>query len=417
MLLHLLHAQQASTEFRLSALHVHHGLSPNADAWAAFCETLCRRLELALRVERVVVPRGSGLGVEASARQARYEAFSRCGADYLALAHHRDDQAETLLLNLLRGCGVQGAAAMPAVRELMPGGPMLLRPLLEVARADLLAWARQENLAWIEDESNEDIGYSRNFLRHVILPPLRERFPGSDAALVRASGHFAEAAGLLAELADGDLANARNGNGLHIPSLAALSPARARNLLRRWLGNHGLAMPDSVRLDELLRQMMTAAADAGPVMTLAPGLDLRRYRGSLFVVPACAAPEALSWRGEGKLPWANGDITFHRVPGQGIREDRIKGGNWHLAARRGGESLQLHPGRSARPLKKLLQEAAIPPWERDCLPCLWCGGDLVWVDRIGMAAGWQSAPDGVGILPSWHPRYQPAAPARTPDGS
>ncbi|GHU11598.1 hypothetical protein FACS1894185_5110 [Betaproteobacteria bacterium] len=187
VLLHL--CQKALPPGRVRALHVHHGLSPHADAWAAFCEQLCRDWGIPYTLKKVEVPRHDGQGVEAAARHARYLAFQESDAEYLALAHHRRDQAETLLFNLCRGAGVIGAAAMPHSRQI--GNLTLLRPLLDLNANVIAAYAAAEQLRWVEDESNADIGYSRNFLRHQILPELTTRFPAAESALARAARHFA----------------------------------------------------------------------------------------------------------------------------------------------------------------------------------------------------------------------------------
>lgn len=254
---------------RLSAIHVHHGLSPHADAWAAFCGDFCRRMDVPLRIEHVVVAAGSGLGLEAAARDARYAAFARCAADCLLLAHHQGDQAETLLFNLVRGSGVAGAAGMPAERPL--GGLRLLRPLLAVPRTDVEDYAAGQGLAWIDDESNADTGFSRNFLRHEVLPLLANRFPAASACLAGAATHFAEADELLAELAESDWLACADGDALPVAALRRLSEVRLKNLLRYRLRRLGWRAPAARRLDEFVRQLRAAAPDRHPALQLPDG--------------------------------------------------------------------------------------------------------------------------------------------------
>lgn len=253
----------------LMALHVHHGLSPQADAWEAHCRRLCDELGVAFSVVRVAVERGTGLGLEGAARAARYRAFAECGAETLLLAHHQGDQAETLLFNLLRGCGVTGAAAMPIERSL--GKIRLLRPLLGLAPRDLEAYASANGLVWVEDESNADTALSRNFLRHEILPQLAGRFPGTQQALSQAAGHFAEAERLLSELAALDWACCAEGGQLPVRRLRELSAPRLKNLLRWRLHHLGWSVPAASRLDEFVRQLRTAAPDRHPALALPEG--------------------------------------------------------------------------------------------------------------------------------------------------
>lgn len=258
VLLHLLLAIREEIGISVAAVHVHHDLSPNADAWQAFCERLCREWSVPLRVARVQVDHDSGEGLECAARRARYDAFKAEAADWIALAQHRDDQAETLLFNLLRGAGVRGAAAMPVARE------NILRPLLKLGRSEIEAYGRHHGLRWIEDESNSDRRYSRNFLRHEILPRLALRFPAAKASLAAAAGRFAEAQALLDDLALLDLGQAPARFPLPLARLQALSEARARNLLRLLLARHGVQVPSEERLFEATRQLLTAAPDRHP---------------------------------------------------------------------------------------------------------------------------------------------------------
>lgn len=263
---------------RLSAIHVHHGLSPQADAWADFCRALCGRLGVPLVVERVAVPRDSGFGLEAAARRARYAAFTGCGADCLLLAHHQGDQAETLLFNLLRGAGVTGAAAMPVERLL--DGLRILRPLLDVPRAAIVSYAAEAGLAWVEDESNANVDFSRNFIRHDVLPLLEGRFPGATERLVSAAGHFAEADLLLVEQAAADWADLVVHDALPLASLRRLSPPRLKNLLRHRLRVLGWGTPVASRLDEFARQLLEAEPGRRPQLRLPEG-EMRVIRGCL----------------------------------------------------------------------------------------------------------------------------------------
>lgn len=254
---------------RLQAVHVHHGLSPNADAWAKFCVEYCHRLDVALTIRKVEVPTGSGLGLEAAARNARYAAFAETAGNNLLLAHHRGDQAETVLFNLLRGTGVAGAAGIPAERR--QGGLRLLRPLLDVSRTELEVYALEAGLKWVEDESNQNRALTRNFLRHETLVALGQRFPRVESSLAQAAENFAEAHALLDELAELDWQQVGDGDAAQLAELRQLSNSRLKNLLRYRLRALGWRAPVASRLDEFVRQLRTAAPDRHPELVLPDG--------------------------------------------------------------------------------------------------------------------------------------------------
>jgi len=407
VLLHALRqwSDQLAVALELSALHVHHGLSANADAWADFCTHLCRDLNVPLTLRQVQVPRDSGEGLEAAARRLRHAAFAECGAQgiqWVALAHHRDDQAETVLLNLLRGAGVDGAGGMLAERPHGMFGVRLIRPLLDVPSTALAAYAAAHELAWIDDESNTDLQFRRNYLRHEIMPRLAARFPGSDAALARAAAHFTEGAGLLADLAAADRLASAPGGRIEIAHLNALPPARARNLLRHELQRAGSAAPDTRWIDEALRQLASERAEAVTCVSVGQH-QLHAYRGEVHVVhvqpPAPATP--VLWRGEPALPWAGGVLRFTEQTGAGLSRARLAGGELRIVGRSGGERLQPDARRPRRTLKNLLQESAIPPWERERLPFLWCGDELAWIGALGADCRYRCAPGEPGLVVEW----------------
>ena len=403
----LLHAScalmtTARLPIELSAIHVHHGLSPNAEAWSAFCSVLCESLQVPLDVVRVEVPKDSGEGLEAAARRQRYSAFAACGADWLALAHHRDDQAETVLLNLLRGAGVAGAAGMLAERP-RRNGPTLIRPLLDLPRSALADYANAHGLRWIDDESNADVHFRRNFLRHDVLPLLEEKFPAAQRALSRAAGHFAEGAALLRELAAIDRVAVMGVSGrLGLAAFNALSPARARNLLRQTWVEAGFRAPDARWLDEALAQL-ASASPLSEMRVETPDGALCVYRGEIYFLRQMPPVDALPmrWHGENVLPWAGGWLRLTGAPGVGIGLRHLTGAIVEIRARQGGERLQCHPARPRRNLRNVLQERGMPPWERARLPFLWIGDRLAWVGGVGVDVAFACAPDEAGVLPVW----------------
>lgn len=300
VLLHLFAQIRQEYPLCLTAIHIHHGISRYADCWAQACKELCVKLDIPLQVHCVQLNSESKLGLEASARQVRYEKFQQQSVDFIALAHHRDDQAETLLLQLLRGAGVKGLSAMPILRR-NTHQPAYFRPLLAIDRSDILAWAVQNKLSWVEDESNQDTQFNRNFLRHTILPLLGQRHPAWRATLSRSAQHMAEAAELLDELAELDASLSIQKNRIDCAYLAGISPARARNLLRYFFARHKLTMPSQIRLGEMLDQLTDSADDANVAIDH-QGLTLRYYQQYAYLIKQMPAPIAGSrwlWQGEG----------------------------------------------------------------------------------------------------------------------
>lgn len=412
--------------FRLSALHVNHQLSPNAARWSGFCRDLCKARGIPYRSVKIEVRRGDSL--EAAARAARYGEFARQPCDFIVLAHHRDDQVETLLLQLLRGAGVKGLAAMPLLREegrgrraegkgkqlhergsssLIPHPSFLriLRPLLDATREEILDYARKRGLKWIEDESNQEIYFQRNYLRHEVLPAIARRFPAYRATIARSIGHLAEAARLLDEVAAADGAGQVEDGALAVGALRRLPPGRARNLLRYFLGAHGINMPGAGRLEEALRQALAAKQDARVLIEL-DGFELYRFRGRLHAVPRLPPVRkeyTRLWRGERMLalPELGGILAMTPSRGHGVSLERLRGRAVTIRLRRGGERLQPDCRRPRRSLKNLLQERRVPPWERGRLPLIFCGGKLVWAAGIGVDCAFQAKAGGAGVEPVW----------------
>lgn len=438
VLLDLLHQWSLKNSWSLRALHVHHGISPHADSWAAFCADSCEKLNVPLQTERVNIAPLRSMGVEAAARQLRHAALLSQPANYIALAHHQDDQAETLLLQLLRGTGVRGAAAMPVVKQVIAKKTTakqvmyetthkktLLRPLLDVPRSELVKYAQAHGLHWIEDESNADDRYPRNFLRLRVLPILEECFPGYRATLSRGARNFAEASELLDELALQDWAlqdwalqdlnqHAQiNKATLKVSRLSELNSARGKNLLRYFFASFNAPTPDSSQLEEMLHQLCYARNDATVCVNFG-GWQVRRYQGMVHAAPICSELTkefrehfCVVWRGESVLPLPDlgGTLHFQSVSGQGISLQKLQLKSVTVRLRRGAERIRPHALRPTRTLKNLLQEHAIPPWQRDRLPLLFCGEELVWVAGVAIAENYRSQPGETGMQPVWNGDY------------
>ncbi len=395
--------------FALAAVHVHHGLSVNADAWADFCAGECARRGVPMIVRRVAVRRNDRAGPEAAARAARYRVFQTIDADFVALAHHADDQAETLLLQLLRGAGPHGLAAMPALHA-QRAGPALLRPFIALPGAAIAAYAKARGLQWIDDESNADVALRRNFVRHEIAPRLASAFPGYPATLVRAAAHQAEAARLADELAAQDAGgalavDATAGETLDrraFSALAASAPHRARNLLRWFLHRHGLRAPSAARLAAMQDQLAHAPDDAR-VRLAHDGVELGMHRGRIVVHAPAVASFALPWRGEANLALPHGILEFAPTPGTGLAAAVLTQEPIVVRLRTGGERIRLARGRPRQALKGILQTAGVPVWQRDALPLVWCGDALAAVPGIGVDIAFAAATGAPGYEVRWHP--------------
>ena len=383
----------------LSAIHVNHGISPNAERWANACAAQCARRGIPLTTHRLQLERARGASLEALARAARYERLLRADVDALVLAHHADDQAETLLLQLLRGAGPHGLAAMPPQR---PGRPAVLRPLLELERATLRAYADARSLVWIEDESNLDRRYARNFLRHEIAPLLAARFPGYPETLVRAARHQSEAAELADALAQIDAAGIVDAGGIARAGLCALAPARARNVLRRFLRDRGLRPPSEVRLAQMLRQLAVATPDARTRIAH-DGAEMSCHRGRVVVHTPAPAAFVQPWEGQREIELPGGTLRFEPARGTGVAAAKLARRAVTLRSRSGGERIRLAANRPTRAVKKLLQEARIPPWERESLPLVWADDELAAVPGVGIALAYQASAGEPGWRIEWTP--------------
>jgi tRNA(Ile)-lysidine synthase len=394
----------------LSAVHVHHGISPHADAWAAFCAAECAARGVPLELVRVAVPRRAGASREADARAARYGAFARLDVDAIALAHHADDQAETLLLQLLRGAGPAGLAAMPA-RRTRDAGPDLLRPLLDLPRATLRAAAKARGVGWVEDDSNADLGIRRNYLRADVAPRLAAAFPGYPRTLLRAAAHQADAARLADELAALDAADGIGADPVDGPTLerdcleraAARGGHRARNLLRWFLHRHALAAPSTARLDAMLRQLTGAAADAR-VRIAHEGVEIGLHRRRVVVHAPPFVWDERRWAGEAEIALPHGRLVFAPAQGRGLAVDPAGTAPLCVRRRDRGERLCPGPGRPRQLLTHLFQQQGIPTWQRDAWPLLFCGQDLVAVPGIGADPAASPGEGQPGVVVTWVPQ-------------
>jgi len=391
------------------ALHINHGLSEKSDEWTVHCKTQCAALGIVFKNINVNAKTETGESPEAVAREARYRAFHEFmqQGDCLLTAHHQDDQAETLLIQLLRGAGPRGLAAMPAYAAF--AGGWHARPLLAHSRDELHEYAQQAQLSWIDDESNSDTRFDRNFLRHEIMPKLKSRFPGMASTLSRSASLCAEAAELLADAAVNDLAQVRlSEQSLSVSGLQAMGEVRARNLLQHWCREQGrdrkLPTPSAAQLQCIWDEVIGAGPDCDPLVSWA-GAEARRYRDTLFIDAPLSAHDAglrLAWDWQqGLLIPDLGELQCERMVGQGVSPDALRGRAVEVRFRQGGEQLRPAGRVGHHALRKLFQEVGTPPWLRDRIPLLYADDQLLAVAGLWVAHEAVAQPDEQGVCLVW----------------
>lgn len=403
VLLHALAALRGQLDAAVHAIHINHGLQANAEAWEVHCQQVCNALSIPLEVARVDARHTSGESPEEAARVARYRAFNDLlqDDDLLLMAHHQDDQAETLMLQMLRGAGPKGLSAMPGLTNL--GRGRLARPLLSFTRTMLYYYAQQQGLVWIEDLSNTDTRHDRNFLRHEVMPLLHQRWPATASTLSRVTEHMAESASLLRQLAEQDLEQHRvAGQRLLVSSLRSLDTARLRNLLRYWLAEVcRLSTPDHRHLNRIVQEVLPAAGDANPVVRWRGG-EVRRYRGELFALQAESmsenVPQPIAWDAKQALNLRHQVLIPHRVMGQGMNRQLIERDKLSIRFRQGGEKC-IPVGRGHHhSLKKLFQEWGVPPWQREQVPLLYVGDELAQIVGYCICEPYQTNAQQEGLV-------------------
>lgn len=416
VLLHLASGYARERHLALIAFHVHHGLSPNADAWLAHCEQAAAACGVPLVSRQVEVNDDSGRGIEEAARIARYQALGEMcresGCRLLLTAHHQDDQAETVLLQLMRGAGLPGLSGMASFQvrhELMGDAVSLGRPLLDIPRLQLEQVRDELALPHISDESNCDLRYRRNALRNAVAPLLEQHFPGFAARVARSAGHAQAAQSLLQDLAEIDLALCRAASWndpLHVPELKTLTSRRADNLLRHWLYQNRVQLPSQSRLQEIRSQMLDAANDMHPFFDFG-AMVMRRIGNRLELHPRLGTPPEepveLHWHGEADIavPSWRGRLVLEPTDGLGLPREVLSRHPLMLHPRAGQERLKMAANRPSRSLKTLYQEAEIAPWRRLWSPLLYVNGALVFAAGLGMDV--RHVAMGESVLLRWVP--------------
>lgn len=400
---------QTRLPIQVSAMHVHHGLSPHADAWLAFCQQLCQDKAIPFQFHHLSLPSQPVLGVEAEARRQRYLALAQTQAELIALAHHQDDQAETLLLQGMRGAGVKGMAAMP----IWDAQYKRWRPLLDLSRQSLLLYAQQRRLSWIEDESNQSLHFQRNRVRHELIPFMQQCQPAVIANLARSASLLAEAQQLIDSVASEDAQRACQQGDLNLHVLRQLPAPRASHLLRYWFAQQQLLMPSQARLMEIMRQLCEAEQSQQPTFQLRHrdhqhNVTLYRHQGwaKLQISPLSVGQDGveMQWRNATSQTLADGSqLLFAHQRGQGLSLQKIDQQAIHLQYRHGGERIKLFTHRPSKTLKQWWQTFQVPAWQRQQIPLLYIAQELVALPNIGVQCGWQATSDEMGLVVQWQP--------------
>ena len=397
-------AEESLNQAAIRAVHVNHGLQAEADQWQSFCEGLCNDLDVPLHCEKVEIKSDNSLdsSIENLARKARYGVFESQLKDeeVLILAHHLDDQLETLLFRLNRGAGLKGLSAIPQKRDFAKGE--IYRPLLEVGSEELQRFAEEHSLEWIKDQSNQDTTFDRNFLRKEIIPAIESRWPNYRSSWSKSLQLITEANGMLQELADTDLANllTEDKTVISITGFVELSEARQRNVFRHWIKKSGLPEPGWNLLQQMVYEFATLDKQEGVIA--ANGFSLGRYRDSLYLLAEQAnPPESLNWNPQQKAELeieGCGTLIAREVIGEGLAKSQAD--SFDIRFRQGGEYCRLL-GRPSKSLKKLLQEAHIEPWWRERIPLIYRDNELVCIPGIGVAETSAAALNEPGIELQW----------------
>lgn len=380
------------------ALHVNHGLQKDADKWLLHCARVAKAMGVEFDFRLLELGENSNISrnIEAQAREKRYEAlYEMCDAHGIAnllIGHHQDDQAETILMQLMRGSGVAGLSGMPHVRKGGSTNIRIWRPFLDLTRADIESYGQEHHLEWVEDPSNRDERFTRNAVRRKVVPLLEKIQPEIRANLARSASHVSEAQYLIEKLADMDLVGLEQSEGLTISALMNLrndDPIRAKNVLRRWLQINDLVMPSEERLEAWWRDLESASTNPdAQLMWLHDDVQLRLWRGVLTIVQESKPG---SWRFI-ELPLDSHELGLSATLYESAKEAELI----EERLRQGGEKIKVHPNRPRKTLKNLYQEMDVPPWQRD-LPLLYLGGALLAVAGIGM---------DVEVLTDKGPRYK-----------
>lgn len=390
VLLHYLYSNKENINRDIKAVHVNHNISKYSDKWAKHCKQVCNEFKIPFELLNLDASEFEGHGPEAYARKLRYNAIGKILSenDILLTAHHRDDLAETFFLQLMRGAGPEGLAGIPEIRKF--GHGWIARPFLDYTREQLHSYAVQHDLLWIEDDSNSDINFDRNYIRHNVFPYLQERWPAVTRTLARSARHQADLLELIKYSAETDFRNVmgESVDVLSIDEFNKLPVARKRNLLRYWLKINNKPSATSAVIKEIILNMVDARHDSQPLVTW-NNTQIRRYRGNIYLMhalPHLDSTVAYTWTLPGSLDIKVGRLEAKQVTGKGIKTVALVDNIIDVRFRHGGEEIQPVDKKETHKLKKMYQQAGIPPWKRDRIPLLYINDELAsvagyWIDQ------------------------------------
>jgi tRNA(Ile)-lysidine synthase len=402
VLLHILANMQTQLDFKLKAIHVHHGLSSSADDWLNFCKQKCKLLDIEFDAVKVKINEKGSLGIEGEARELRYEAIKKKQKGVVALGHHQNDQAETLLLQLLRGSGLKGLAGMPEFDE----ERKFWRPMLNIKKELLEKYASENDIKYIKDESNEDINFDRNFIRKKVLPLIESRYPASIETISRSATNISEGHQINELLALDDSKNVMSDDGSHllIENLNKLPNLRAINLIRWWLSFNDLLMPSKKNVEELFRQVKLIKKDTSLNLKISNDRSIRAFDDKLLIVSIMNDLPSyhFKWAGQEEIELPNkSKLHFVKTKKGGLSLSKLGAKSLYIKSRTGGEKLKSFPDQPSRSLKYLFQKADIPHWERDQVPLVYANEQLVAVPNLGVQYEYQSKVGEVGYQIKW----------------
>jgi len=403
VLLHILATSNAPELVGFHVVHIDHGLQSASKKWSVHCATVCAALKVDFQCLTVNVTDIADLGLEAAARKARYDGIASLvsAKDVVLTAQHQHDQAETLLLQLMRGAGPKGLSAMASQSQL--NSITLIRPLLAVAQADIIAYAKQHKLQWMEDPSNIETRWNRNYIRHDLWPLIEQRWPSAAKTLSRSAQHCAEASELMMELAQLDLPLLlKQKNSLSIAAILELSPARQRNALRYYIESQQFSLPSTNNLQRIIDEVCLAASDKTPLVSWT-GVEVRRYQDDLYLMLPLSKhnpAEITECNGLESVSLASSDtLTWQVKTGEGLSSKTLSR-ELTVHFRCGGEQIVLAGQLQHKSLKHLFQQWQVPTWQRDRIPLLFCEGVLVAVVGYGYANGYVATQQEQGFIPS-----------------
>jgi len=393
------------SQISLSAIHVNHGISANSHEWSEFCQNVCQKLEVPFQSYTIDVSHVKGESLEASARECRYALLSSQLRDdqVLLTAHHQDDQCETLLLQMLRGSGLSGIASMPEIQVFSCG--YLARPLLNITRESIRRYAIDENIDWIEDESNSDTNLDRNYIRHNVIPLIKARWPSASKTIARTAKHAHETIYLANMQGQHDYVKTKI-IGTDVISLSALrqfSRTRQKNILRYWIREHNKSMPSSIVMERILSESIESSVDRNPKVAW-DNVEVRRFRDGLYILDTLPEADAnLTLNIEQACDYLPlGTLSCEYTYGDGINTDFLQDRFLSIRFRRGGESILPYNSPYPHRVKKLMSEYGVPPWLRDLMPLVYVDDELVAIPGICVDKNWLAPAHHSSIKLGWY---------------